>query len=503
MAEPARDSRSSHVGDASVDAVSAEDLPDIGFAIADEPLDAEERAKRLSHGIARALAAIGPPGWLRLEAVFTLTVGAEMVQVFFFDEHERSVRAHPDRDVLALVREHRHLSAELGDGPWWRMLLALTDEGVIEVDHDYGDEPFPDDQLFPREVYAADLEVYPRANLPVWLAAYIRHGGRQSRPARVAAAGARADREADVRAVRSEGDFPALPVLWGRWAVMSAAFVAAESQWGPRILPALGFFEGSRRSGSTLYVLPGGRAVLSGGVWDAERLDATYNGGHAAPLLYAGAPAWVANPVLNPRAGNGLLSFCYWWEAGEWYRGDSPGSEHLVDALPGIWTTETVVAVICDLFAEQPDPRARAAVDTLVSAAEVGVVTRDTLVEVFGDTGDFDIDSAYYQLTLAGVTLAEPEPMPREEAIARVRRYITDNGPQSAGYPLDELRADRIDIGWMVYAPTRPDEIALGRAIFYVADDGVLEQSSSSVAPSIYVAEFERRFQQRHGSSGG
>ncbi|SLJ82884.1 Uncharacterised protein [Mycobacteroides abscessus subsp. abscessus] len=52
----------------------------------------------------------------------------------------------------------------------------------------------------------------------------------------------------------------------------------------------------------------------------------------------------------------------------------------------------------------------------------------------------------------------------------------------------------------MVYAPAR--ELAVGRAVFYIADDGVLEQSSSSVAPSVFVAEFERRFQQRHGAVG-
>jgi hypothetical protein len=38
----------------------------------------------------------------------------------------------------------------------------------------------------------------------------------------------------------------------------------------------------------------------------------------------------------------------------------------------------------------------------------------------------------------------------------------------------------------MVFVPTEPGEISIGRAIFYIADDGVLEQSSSSVAPSVY-----------------
>ena len=476
------------------------DDPDVAFTVAEEAEDVWERAKRLCHRIARDLAATGPHGWTRLDAVFTLTTLTEMVRVFFSDEHDRSLRVHPGPDVLSTVREHRRLSAALGDGPWWCLILTLSREGAIEVDFDYGDDPFPGDQLFPPEVYAADLEVYPRSTLPVWLAAYIHHGGRQNRPARVAAAHARADRQADVRPIRSGDDFPALPVMWGRWAVMAAAFVATGSARGPRILPALGVFEGSRRSGATLYMLPGGRAVLSGGVWNAAELNAAYNRGAPTPQLFAGAPEWVANPVLNPRAANGLLSFCYWWEAGDWYRGESPTAERLVDAVPGMWTTDTVADVICGLLAEPATDQRRAAVLTLVSAAEIGVVTRDTLAEVFDD--DSDVDSAYYQLTMAGVAVSIPEPMPREDALVKVRRFITERGLDGEGYPVSDLRADRIDVGWMVCAPTHPDEIAIARAIFYIADDGVLEQSSSSVAPSVFVIEFERRFQQRHGAVG-
>lgn len=477
------------------------DDPDVEFTLVeDEGSDIAERAKQLNHQIARELAASGPQGWARLNAVFAMTTAAEVAQVVFADDQERSVRIQPTEAVLALAREQRQLSAELSDGPWWRLVLTLTNAGEIEVDYDYGDEPFPDDQLFPPEIYRADLEVYPRETLPVWLAAYCGHAGRQSRTAQEAAVQARADREAGVRGALSERDFPAFPVMWSRWAVMAAAFVAAGSQWGPRVLPALGWFEGAKRSGSTLYVLPGGRAVLSGGVWNAPELDATYNDGEPMPAFFAGAPEWVANPVLNPRAANGLLSFCYWWENGNWYRGESAPADQLSDAVPGIWTADTVAEVITGLVAEQPTDQQRAAVTTLVSAAEVGVVTRDTLVDVFGDDGSFDVDSALYQLTMAGVAMSLPEPMAADEAISRVRQYIQDRGMDTSGYPLDELRADRISVGWMVYVPTEPGEISIGRALFYIADDGVLEQSSSSVAPSVYIAEFEQRFQQRHGS---
>ncbi|MFI6363294.1 hypothetical protein ACIBG0_11155 [Nocardia sp. NPDC050630] len=77
---------------------------------------------------------------------------------------------------------------------------------------------------------------------------------RQSRPAAAAATQARADRETGVGPVLSERDFPAFPIVSARWAVIAAAFVAAGSRWGPRVLPALGWFEGAKRSGSVYAV---------------------------------------------------------------------------------------------------------------------------------------------------------------------------------------------------------------------------------------------------------
>ncbi|MGV9823216.1 hypothetical protein [Nocardia xishanensis] len=482
------------------------DEPDVEFSLGDsepepepETVDPAERAREIGHNLARELATGAPQGWSKLDAVFVFTAVAEVAQIVFSDDRERSVRIQPSEAVLELVRRHREVSAAMGDGPWWRLLLQLTPAGQLDIDYDYGDEPFPDDHLFPAEVYQADLEANPRERLPVWLAAYVSHGNRQSRTPAEAAAWARADREAGVRGTISERDFPALPTLWARWAVLAAAFVAVGSEWGPRILPALGWFEGAKRGGSTLYMLPGGRAVFSGGVWNAPALDAAYNEGAQLPAYYAGAPAWVANPVLNPRAASGLLSFCYWWEGGRWYRAESPTADQLAEAVPGIWTAQTVTNVISSLVAAEPTDGQVAAVATLVSAAEAGVVTRDTLISVFGDEGDYDIDSAFYQLTMAGVATTLPDPMPEAEAIDQVRRYILERDLDTTGYPLDQLRADRISCGWMVYVPTAPGEIAIGRALFYIADDGVLEQSSSSIAPSRYIAEFEQRFQERNG----
>ncbi|MBO0854556.1 MAG: hypothetical protein J2P18_12395 [Nocardia sp.] len=451
---------------------------------------------------------MAPEGWRQLEAVFAMTVVAGVSEVLYSDDDERVLRVQPPDHVHELVSEHRDLSAGFEGGPWWRLLVRLDRDGRLETDYDFGEEPFPDGQLFPPEAYQADLRAYPRERIPVWLGAYAGHGDRQSRPPAVAARQARADRSVGVGPEVSDDDFPDLPTLWRRWAVMAAAFVAAGSPWGPRIRPALAWFEGSRRSGSTLCVLPGNRAVLSGGVWDAPALEAAYNGGSALPDLYAGAPEWVTDPVLNTRYSQGMLSFCYWWDNDRWYRADSPPAEQLSAAVPGIWTADTVAQVVLGLIgadsaegsASGAEGELRSAVDTLVAAAAADVVTRDTLVAVFGDDDTFDIDSAFNQLTMAGVTVTGPAPLPRAEAIERVRTHILEQDIDAGEYPLEQLRADRISVGWLVYVPTEPDEISIGRALFYVADDGVLEQSSSSIAPSRYLAGFEQRYRERTGA---
>ncbi|MBU3065407.1 hypothetical protein KO481_28250 [Nocardia sp. NEAU-G5] len=457
---------------------------------------AEEQASDLAHRIARELAVAGPEGWQWLEAAFSLTVAGGVAHVLYYDDTDQVARAEPSAEVGELVRLHREISAQLGDGPWWRMTIELEITGEVEVDFDYGDEPFPDDQLLTPEAYRADLEAFPREKIPVWLAAYVRHDEQQWRSPQEAAAQARADRDAGITSELSRVDFPPLPVLWARWATIAAAFVAVGSELGPRIRPALGIFEGSARSGSTLFVLPGGRAVLSGGMWNAPELDAAYNGGHELPDLYAGAPNWVANQVLNPRAAQGMLSFCYWWAHGSWHRGDSPGADLISAAVPGVWSAQTVADIVCGVAGGDPTEQQRQAAATLVAAAEAGVVIRDTLTAVFDDLID-DIDGALYQLSLAGLTAAAPEPLPQHQAIMLVREYILGLSLDTTGYPLDQLVAERLEVGWMVFVPTEPGEIAIGRAIFYIADDGVIEQSSSSTAPSLYFAGFEQRFRQR------
>lgn len=499
------------------------EAPDVAFSLAglDEQLpgeDVEQRGAEISGtadepdialaeegppdaiaGIVTELTAVAPVGWRRLYAEFAITVETEAARAAFSVE-DSEISVEVPKQLLELVRADREVAAARGPEPWWRLLLQLTADGAIEIEHDYGERPFPEGQLFAPEAYRADLDRYPRERLPVWLAAYIGHGGRQVRSPQQAAAAVRADRAAGVWSELTENELPAFPVMWARWAAIASAFVAVGSEWGPRIMPSLAWFESSRRSGSTLCALPGGRAVLSGGVWNASALDATYNDGTDMPNFFAGAPEWVADQVLNPRAESGLLSFCYWWEAGRWYRGESPSAQACAPAIPGVWSADTVSDIIARLVAARPSSEQRAAARNLVAAADVGVVTRDTVANLFADNGINDIDGALFQLGIAGLVAEVAEPMPKELAVTRIRQYVLGRGLDPTGYPLDELVADRLSCGWMVYVPVPSGEIAIGRAIFYIADDGVLEPSSSSVPPTKFVAGFEQRFRQRRRS---
>ncbi|MFI6953430.1 hypothetical protein ACIBJI_08140 [Nocardia sp. NPDC050408] len=452
----------------------------------------------LADRIAEGLRGLAPPGWQQLTAWFAMTVVAESA-LLRVDDGSRSIRYQVSDAVWDTVRRHRRLSAGSEGGPWWRLLVRIDADGVDVVADQGAQEPFPGEQLFTPDAYLADLERYPRGRLPVWLAAYIGRGERQSRPPQAAVQGMRADRRAGVGAVAVAGELPELAVLWARWAVLAAAFVAVGSRRGPRIGPSVGIFESAGRSGSTLTRLPGDRAVLSGGVWDAPVLEAAYNGSGAMPKLFAGAPDWVADPVLNPRAVTGLLSFCYWWEDGRWYGGESAPIPECAPALPAAWTVSTVAGVIGSLLGERSGASPEAA-ELLVSAAQAGAVTREALVQVVGDGEGVDIAGGLFQLMLADLVADHVTGIREVDALDLVRDHVRQRSYDTTGYSLSTLRADRISVGWLVRSPVPDGEMALDRAVFYVADDGVVERSTSSVPLSVFVADFERRFRMR--SSG-
>jgi hypothetical protein len=365
-------------------------------ASGDEAATAEE-ASRLVEPIVQQLAQLGPAGWEEFSAEFAFTVSSQIAQLQFFSE-DRSGLVPVPQSIADLVSRQREVAARMPAGPWWRLLLTCTNRGEMTVDYDYGDEPFPDDQLVAPEHYRRDLETYPRSPLPVWLAGYVSGPAAQGRDPRQAAAAATADAAAGHTAIATN-DVPPLGDLWARWAVLSAAHVGAGSEWGPRVYPGYGWYESDRRSGSTLYVLPGDRAVLSGGKWNSELLDAAYNGGAPLPDLYTGAPAWVNDGVLNTRNRNGLLTFCFWWVNGQWYRGATDTSGELEVPLPPVRTPEDTIRAMVG----QAGPGSEDACEALLAVAAIGNATPGAVAAIFADTPDADVDSAVNQLSLAGL----------------------------------------------------------------------------------------------------
>lgn len=370
--------------------------PADGASSSEDAATARE-ASRLIDGIVQQLAQLGPEGWDEFSAVFAFTVTSQIAQVQFWAQDRTGLVPVP-QSIAELVREQREVSARMSAGPWWRLLLNVTNTGETTVDYDYGDEPFPDDQIVAAEHYRNDLDTYPRTQVPVWLAGYTAGPDAQGRDAARAAAAARADEAAGGQAVVTD-QIPPLPDVLARWAVLSAAYVGTGSDWGPRIHPGYAWFESDRRSGSTLYLLPGDRAVLSGGKWNSALLEAAYNGGGLLPDLYRGAPAWVNDSVLNTRNRNGLLSFCFWWADGRWHRGDADTSGELDAPMPAIWTPqETVTAMTSQTGAATLD-----ACQALLEVATEAAATVDDVAAIFGDSADAQVYAAANQLSLAGL----------------------------------------------------------------------------------------------------
>ncbi len=138
------------------------------------------------------LAQLGPAGWDEFSAEFAFTVSSQIAQLQFWSEDRTGLVPVP-QSVAALVSQQREVAAQMSAGPWWRLLLTVTNRGETTVDYDYGDEPFPDDQLVAPEHYRNDLETYPRERVPVWLAGYVAGPAAQGRDPRQAAQAVSAD----------------------------------------------------------------------------------------------------------------------------------------------------------------------------------------------------------------------------------------------------------------------------------------------------------------------
>ncbi|XVS61017.1 hypothetical protein ACQPYE_22195 [Actinosynnema sp. CA-299493] len=144
------------------------------FTIVDTPPEEAiaEQASRSIEPIVRQLALSGPPGWRRLGAVFAVTASAEVGRVRFWTDRPGDVVAAPEA-VVALARAQREVAARMPAGPWWRLLLGVTHLGETTVEYDYGDQPFPPEDLLAPEHYRNDLAAYPRDRVPAWLTDYL------------------------------------------------------------------------------------------------------------------------------------------------------------------------------------------------------------------------------------------------------------------------------------------------------------------------------------------
>jgi hypothetical protein len=349
--------------------------------------------------VAQQLASLGPDEWEWLRAEFAFTVSAEIADVTFETTDGWQVQlADVPEDIMTLVREQRDVSAEMAAGPWWRLLLEVSSEGEMVVTHDYGDDPFPQAQLQPVQNYIDDIAAYPRPSLPIWLAAYLAGPEAQGRDVPTAEAAASADLTTGRVATRVD-DVAPLGDIWARWAVLAALHMGTGSEDGPRIAPGLGWYESETRSGATLVLLKGDRAVLSGGWWDSPLLASAYLDDEPLPDLFAGAPVWVNDAVLNIRCHHGLMSFCYWWADGRWWRGATDTVDELDMALPAVWAAEDTLEEMTDIV-ESADETACL---SLLTAAADGEVTVGQVIAVLAAEPDSDVSAALNQLAAAGL----------------------------------------------------------------------------------------------------
>ncbi|MGV9712483.1 hypothetical protein ACWDTI_17675 [Gordonia sp. NPDC003424] len=342
--------------------------------------------------LVEALLADAPPEWVGMAATFSLTVErAGAIVVFATPNGNLQRTASPE--AFALARAQRDRDAA-GGRLWWRLTVGTQPGGRPMVDVDFGDDPFAGEFLFTPEDYRADFVAYPGRRIPVWLAAYAFHADRQHRAPQMAVSGG--------SRVAADDQWPELDVLWARWSAMAAVVAATSAGSGPSIAPGIGIFESPSHSGSTLVRLPGGRAVLSGGVFDAPELRAAYLGGAQLPELYAGAPLWVGDSTLNVRLESGMLSFCWWYADGHWYRAQSPDAASCAAAVPAVWHTDETARAIAGLLSDRPTGDLVHIAEAFVGAVETGTLTRTLVETLLPAVRGCDTAAALVSLSLAG-----------------------------------------------------------------------------------------------------
>ncbi|OHT81190.1 hypothetical protein [Mycobacteroides saopaulense] len=487
---------------------AADSLAKAGISIDVETAPTGQDPKALVEKVVQSIAQAAPVGWESLHGAFSFAGGQEIASVVV-GTPDGAVRMPITSDVIDPIRTHRLISIT-ERGPWFRLMFDCDSSGALQVAFDYGDNEIPVELRLPPEAYLRDFEEFPRPDAPLWLLAYMGNEGQQMRTA----AQARAATTAVSEARQSDDEIPSFAKLWARFGVLSALCRGSDAPVGPRADPAFQLYLGDN-GGSTLSRLPRNRGVLSGGGNHSPLLDAAYKGAITWPDLYRDSPPWVHNLYLDPRTANGLLSFCYWWDGHHWYRSSLPEAHPLTQgetpwkptdeiarAIPGIWTAETtanlVKSILQRIDVEPSDKNHYAPID-LVRAAEARIVSENHLSRLFPDgvPDSFDIAEALAQLDATDVLLPYYPPIDQSTAKDLVIRFCQLNQIDTANYPLDRLVADRLDIGWQVFAPVADGQIAIGRMVFLVADDGIVDQASTSAPPSEIEYIFASRFAQR------
>lgn len=459
----------------------------------------DQDPQELVEQIVQALAQASPVVWEQLNGVFSIAGDEEVMQaVALTSRHSHSIPI--DSRIAEMVRLHRRLAVG-PEGPWLRLMFECDAAGSLRVGFDYGAVEPPPEHLLSGEAYLRDIERYPRANVPLWLLAHMGNDGRQLR----SAADARTNAMLGIDEVRvADDDVPPLPVLWARIAVLAAVCRGSNAPAGPYTDPSFQRYVGD--AGSCLLArLPGNRGALSGGRDDSRLLSAAYHGARAWPELYRGAPAWLHNLYLDPRAADGRLSFCYWWGNGHWYRAQVPAmatlsasetswthGEEMVHAVPNLWTAastaEQVMNVLRTVGVESTEHHFRAAL-RLIAAAEERIASEKYVAELFagGLSPSFDMAEAVAQLDAADVMLPAHPPIDHAIAVRLAADHCRDHG---LGNWLDGAASARVDGGWKLYTP---GEIRVDAPMLLVADDGVIESTTIRNAEDAFFG-FAGRF---------
>ncbi|OHV04669.1 hypothetical protein [Mycobacterium talmoniae] len=366
--------------------------------------------------VVRALTQEAPAGWNKLRGVFSMAGGEEITRAVALTA-EQTFSIPIQSRIVEPIRLHRQITAVGPDGPWLRLLFEYDSAGGLRVGFDYGGAELPADQLLSGEAYRRDIERYPRPNVPLWLLAHMANDGRQLR----SAADARITAAAGVDVLVADNDLPPLSLLWARIAVLAAVSRGSDASVGSRTDPSFQEYIGDT-GGCILARLPGDRGVFSGGRDNSRLLSAAYRGLIGWPDLYRGAPSWLHNLYLHPRAAAGRLSFCYWWDDGHWYRAELPEAgvlasedppwnrtEELAGGAPGVRTTASTAELVAKTLEHivRPDERNSASVLRLIEAAEAGTASEQNLAELFvsGVPAAFDMAEALAQLDAADVLL--------------------------------------------------------------------------------------------------